>query len=100
MVSSRNANDYLCTNWRSNVGGDVALYGVRVVENLWPLLFRFFRVETSLMAEQLNNSASLYMKMRLSHRCAPCIDGLRRFKKSIHSYLIQLCIAWTKILIV
>lgn len=38
----RNANDYLYENWGSDVGGDVTLDDVRVVEYLRPLLVRFF----------------------------------------------------------
>jgi glucuronate isomerase len=38
----RNANRYLCERWGADVGGDVALEPVGVVENLIPLLSRFF----------------------------------------------------------
>lgn len=38
----RNVSDYLYTRWGSDVGGDVTLDGVQVVENLRPLLSRFF----------------------------------------------------------
>jgi glucuronate isomerase len=38
----RNANQYLFQNWGADVGGDVALESVNIVENLLPLLSRFF----------------------------------------------------------
>ncbi|MCD6231420.1 glucuronate isomerase [Candidatus Aerophobetes bacterium] len=38
----RNANEYLFKNWGPDVGGDVALECVNIVENLQPLLSRFF----------------------------------------------------------
>jgi glucuronate isomerase len=38
----RNANEYLFRNWGSDVGGDIALERVNIVENLTPLLSRFF----------------------------------------------------------
>jgi len=38
----RNANEYLFRNWGANVGGDVALEYVNIVENLRPLLSKFF----------------------------------------------------------
>ncbi len=38
----RNANEYLFRKWGPDVGGDVALENIQVVENLVPLLSRFF----------------------------------------------------------
>jgi glucuronate isomerase len=38
----RNANEYLFRNWGPDVGGDIALERVNIVENLLPLLSRFF----------------------------------------------------------
>jgi glucuronate isomerase len=47
----RNANEYLFKNWGSDVGGDVALESVKIVENLLPLLSRFFSGEEKDQAE-------------------------------------------------
>ncbi len=38
----RNANEYLYQNWGGGVGGDVAAENVNIIENLRPLLSRFF----------------------------------------------------------
>jgi len=38
----RDANEYLFKKWGANVGGDVAAENVNIVENLKPLLSRFF----------------------------------------------------------
>jgi len=38
----RNANEYLFKNWGPDVGGDVAAESINIVENLKPLLSRFF----------------------------------------------------------
>ena len=38
----RNANEYLFKNWGMDVGGDVTLDNVNIVENLIPLLSKFF----------------------------------------------------------
>jgi len=38
----RNANEYLFKEWGTDVGGDIALETVNIVENLTPLLSRFF----------------------------------------------------------
>ena len=43
----RNANEYLFKNWGMDVGGGVSLANVNIVENLIPLLSRFFSGETS-----------------------------------------------------
>jgi len=43
----RNANEYLSRNWGANVGGDVTAENVNIVENLRPLLSRFFSGETA-----------------------------------------------------
>jgi glucuronate isomerase len=43
----RNANHYLFKNWGMDVGGDVSLHSVDIVENLAPLLSRFFSGEGS-----------------------------------------------------
>ncbi len=42
----RNANEYLFRNWGTDVGGDVALEHVNIVENLRPLLSKFFSGES------------------------------------------------------
>ncbi|MBA7676873.1 Uronate isomerase [subsurface metagenome] len=42
----RNANEYLFKNWGADVGGDVAAENVNIVENLRPLLSRFFSGES------------------------------------------------------
>lgn len=42
----RNANEYLFKNWGADVGGDISLDLANVVENLNPLLSRFFSGET------------------------------------------------------
>jgi glucuronate isomerase len=42
----RNANEYLLVNWGTDVGGDISLDTVNVVENLSPLVSRFFSGET------------------------------------------------------
>jgi glucuronate isomerase len=42
----RNANEYLFENWGSDVGGDISFDKPNVVENLIPLLSRFFSGET------------------------------------------------------
>ncbi len=42
----RNANAYLRRNWGADVGGDVALENVNVVENLVPLLSKYFSGES------------------------------------------------------
>ena len=42
----RNANDYLFRNWGTDVGGDISFGTANVVENLTPLLSRFFSGET------------------------------------------------------
>ena len=42
----RNANDYLFRNWGTDVGGDISFDTANVVENLTPLLSRFFSGET------------------------------------------------------
>lgn len=41
----RNANEYLFKNWGADVGGDVTTENVNIVENLKPLLSRFFSGE-------------------------------------------------------
>lgn len=41
----RNANEYLFKSWGSDVGGDVSLDGVNIVENLAPLLSKYFSGE-------------------------------------------------------
>ncbi len=41
----RNANQYLFKNWGTDVGGDVSVESVNIVENLQPLLSRFFSGE-------------------------------------------------------
>jgi glucuronate isomerase len=41
----RNANQYLFKNWGMDVGGDISLDMVNVVENLTPLLSKFFSGE-------------------------------------------------------
>ena len=41
----RNANEYLFKNWGTDVGGDVSAENVNIVENLQPLLTRFFSGE-------------------------------------------------------
>ena len=38
----RNANEYLFRKWGTDVGGDIALENVNIVENLTPLLSKFF----------------------------------------------------------
>ena len=42
----RNANEYLFKRWGADVGGDVAAENVNIVENLKPLLSRFFSGES------------------------------------------------------
>jgi len=42
----RNANEYLFKNWGVDVGGDVSAESVNIVENLQPLLSRFFSGES------------------------------------------------------
>ncbi|TET09769.1 hypothetical protein E3J84_04760 [Candidatus Aerophobetes bacterium] len=46
----RNANQYLFRSWGADVGGDVAAENVRIVENLKPLLSRFFGGENASQA--------------------------------------------------
>ena len=46
----RNANEYLFRRWGPDVGGDVAAENVNVVENLKPLLTRFFSGESEKQA--------------------------------------------------
>jgi len=41
----RNANEYLFKNWGTAVGGDVSAENVNIIENLQPLLSRFFSGE-------------------------------------------------------
>jgi len=41
----RNANQYLFKNWGTDVGGDISAESVNIVENLQPLLSRFFSGE-------------------------------------------------------
>ncbi|MEA3453479.1 MAG: glucuronate isomerase [Candidatus Caldatribacteriota bacterium] len=41
----RNANEYLFKNWGADVGGDVSAESVNIVDNLQPLLSRFFSGE-------------------------------------------------------
>jgi len=41
----RNANEYLFKNWGTDVGGDVSAESVNIIENLQPLLSRFFSGE-------------------------------------------------------
>ena len=41
----RNANQYLFRNWGTDVGGDVSLDNANIVENLTPLLSKFFSGE-------------------------------------------------------
>jgi len=41
----RNVNEYLFKNWGTDVGGDISLDMVNLVENLTPLLSRFFSGE-------------------------------------------------------
>ncbi len=50
----RNANKYLFDSWGADVGGDVAAEKVNIVENLKPLLSRFFSGES-------NNKAHLVL---------------------------------------
>jgi len=42
----RNANEYLFKNWGTDVGGDISAENVNIVENLQPLLTRFFSGES------------------------------------------------------
>ncbi|PKP60541.1 hypothetical protein CVT91_04900 [Candidatus Atribacteria bacterium HGW-Atribacteria-1] len=42
----RNANEYLFKNWGADVGGDISAENVNIVENLQPLLSRFFSGES------------------------------------------------------
>jgi glucuronate isomerase len=42
----RNANEYLFKNWGADVGGDISVENVNIVENLQPLLTRFFSGES------------------------------------------------------
>lgn len=42
----RNANEYLFKNWGADVGGDVSAESVNIIENLLPLLSRFFSGES------------------------------------------------------
>jgi glucuronate isomerase len=42
----RSANEYLFKNWGTDVGGDVSAESVNIVENLQPLLTRFFSGES------------------------------------------------------
>lgn len=42
----KNANEYLFKNWGTDVGGDVSAENVNIVENLQPLLSRFFSGES------------------------------------------------------
>ena len=42
----RNANEYLFKRWGAGVGGDIAAENVNIVENLKPLLSRFFSGES------------------------------------------------------
>jgi len=42
----RNANEYLFKNWGTDVGGDISADSVNIVENLQPLLSRFFSGES------------------------------------------------------
>ena len=41
----RNANEYLFKNWGADVGGDISAESVNIIENLQPLLSRFFSGE-------------------------------------------------------
>ena len=41
----RNANEYLFKNWGTDVGGDISAENVNIIENLQPLLTRFFSGE-------------------------------------------------------
>ncbi|MBU4602793.1 glucuronate isomerase [bacterium] len=41
----RNANEYLFKNWGADVGGDVSAESVNIIENLLPLLSKFFSGE-------------------------------------------------------
>ena len=41
----RNANEYLFKNWGADVGGDISAENVNIVENLLPLLSKFFSGE-------------------------------------------------------
>ena len=41
----RNANEYLFENWGTDVGGDISADSLNIVENLQPLLTRFFSGE-------------------------------------------------------
>src|SRR5680860_721542 len=41
----RNANEYLFKNWGTDVGGDISTENVNIIENLQPLLERFFSGE-------------------------------------------------------
>ena len=42
----RNVNEYLFKNWGADVGGDISAENVNIVENLQPLLTRFFSGES------------------------------------------------------
>jgi len=46
----RNANEYLFENWGPDTGGDAAAENVNIVENLKPLLSRFFSGESEKQA--------------------------------------------------
>jgi len=46
----RNANEYLFRRWGPDVGGDIAAENVNIVENLKPLLTRFFSGESEKQA--------------------------------------------------
>jgi len=42
----RNANEYLFKNWGTDVGGDISVENVNIIENIIPLLSRFFSGES------------------------------------------------------
>jgi glucuronate isomerase len=47
----RNVNEYLFKNWGADVGGDVSAESVNIVENISPLLSRFFSGESDCQSQ-------------------------------------------------
>jgi len=73
----RNANDYLYTRWGSDTGGDVTLDGIQVVENLRPLLSRFFSGKSK--------DESHLVLYAMNHECLHVNIALERAFPGVHT---------------
>jgi len=61
----RNANEYLFKKWGTDVGGDVSAENVNIIENLQPLLTRFFSGESENQGHLILYPKELFVSLPL-----------------------------------